>query len=153
VGSAAFSPDGRLVLTAEGDVALLWDARDGRLLRTLRGHSEGVAGVRFGPGRTFALSTSVDHTVRLPDGKVVGTVEKDGTTRLWELPSGRALVVLGPVGGSAEALAFGLGGRAVVTDGDFGLSASSTLTLYRCDLCGLGLPGLAARAQAELAGR
>jgi WD40 repeat protein len=38
VSSAAFSPDGRHVLSGGGDLKL-WDAASGALLRTFEGHS------------------------------------------------------------------------------------------------------------------
>ena len=48
--SAAFSPDGRFILTGEGWpflTATLWDANTGELLRTFEGHKWAVTAVGF----------------------------------------------------------------------------------------------------------
>ncbi len=66
VESAQFSPDGKSVLTASGDMtARLWDATSGGELPVLRGHSGGVWSAQFSPDGKTAVTTSKDQTVRL----------------------------------------------------------------------------------------
>ena len=50
VWTAAFSPDGRRVVTASRDTtARVWDAEKGTLLRELRGHQNGLSTAAFSP--------------------------------------------------------------------------------------------------------
>ena len=50
MSSAAFSADGKLVLTGSWDhTARLWDAESGKELRTFAGHADGVYSVAFAP--------------------------------------------------------------------------------------------------------
>jgi len=63
--SAAFSPDGRQVLTGSTDSSLrLWDAATGRELATVERHADAVTTVLFGADGQQLLSTSADGTVR-----------------------------------------------------------------------------------------
>ncbi len=43
----------------------LWRVSDGKLLRVLRGHTEGVKFVTFSPDGTMLATASFDNTVRL----------------------------------------------------------------------------------------
>jgi WD40 repeat protein len=73
VASAAFSPDGKQVLTGSWDkTAKLWDL-SGRELQTFTGHASYVFKVVFSP-----------------DGKQVLTGSNDKTAKLWDL-SGKEL--------------------------------------------------------------
>ncbi|HLL81043.1 MAG TPA: hypothetical protein VK420_00275 [Longimicrobium sp.] len=70
VTMAAFSPDGRRIVTASTDhTARIWDASSGKCLATLRGHGN-----------------TVDMAAFSPDGLRIGTASLDGTARLWACP-------------------------------------------------------------------
>jgi hypothetical protein len=77
VWSAAFSPDGRQVVTASSDkTARLWEVASRKEIGVLKGHDE----------RVFRAAFS-------PDGRQVVTASADKTARLWEVfPTTQALV-------------------------------------------------------------
>jgi WD40 repeat protein/tRNA A-37 threonylcarbamoyl transferase component Bud32 len=69
VSTAAFSPDGKHVITAANDnTARIWDAATGKELAILRGHTDAVI---------KALITG--------DGRHAVTISGDRTTRLWDV--------------------------------------------------------------------
>jgi WD40 repeat protein len=71
-----------VVATASADgTARLWDARSGKVLRTLKGHGGEVRGVALGE----------------VDGRpVVATAGDDGTARLWDASAGDLLTLVSP---------------------------------------------------------
>lgn len=68
--SPTLSPDGSLLANEKLDTGIinLRDAKSGRLLRTLEGHSSGIKGVDFSP-----------------DGHTLATTGDDGTIKLWRI--------------------------------------------------------------------
>ena len=71
--SAAFSPDGKLILTASADgTARLWDTATGAQKAILKGHTALVLSAVFSP-----------------DGKLILTASTDGTARLWDTAPAR----------------------------------------------------------------
>ncbi len=109
VESVAFSPDGRLIATGAMRTLILWEARTGRWLRTLRGHKGVIVSLAFSPDGKLLASSGLDATIRLwdpesgrplaplqghtgrvasitfsPDGRTLASGSRDGTTRLWD---------------------------------------------------------------------
>jgi WD40 repeat protein len=70
---AAFSPDGKWVVTASEDkTARVWEVATGRTVAELRGHEEGVNAAAFSP-----------------DGILVATASDDGRARVWQAATGQ----------------------------------------------------------------
>jgi len=116
---AAFSPDGRRVVTASIDKTVrVWDAATGKEIAVFQ-HDDGVNGVTFSPDGKRVLTSCYDATARIwdvatgkellalrgheryvtvaafsPDGKRVVTVVFGGAVRLWEANSGKELFIL-----------------------------------------------------------
>jgi len=112
---AAFSPDGKTVLTASNDyTARLWDAATARPIGPPLRHQSSVSAAAFSPDGTMVITGSADRTARLwdaatglpagpplqhrgyvysvafsPDGKTVLTGGFDKMARLWDAATGR----------------------------------------------------------------
>jgi hypothetical protein len=140
----AFAGDAIHAVTAGRDRTVrVWDAPAGRLLRTLEGHEESVAGIDVSPDGSVAASASWDGTVRLwdlargtltqvlvgheanvaavrfsADGRAVASAGWDGAVRIWHAESGEALCSLRGHAGNVTAVALHPTGRQVASGGE-----------------------------------
>ncbi len=97
---AAFSPDGRRVVTAPRDkTARVWDVQAGREIAVLKGHEEAI---------TFACWS--------PDGERLVTLGRDGTARLWNAESYKETATLRWRDVEWRWAAFSSDGRHVLTE-------------------------------------
>jgi len=120
VGSLAFSPDGKKLLSGSSDnTARIWDVQTEKTLHVLEGHTELIRTVAFSPDGKRAVTGSADHTLKLwnvksgtlittlaghedkigsvaftPNGNYLLSGGKDKTIRLWDVKSGKFLKVL-----------------------------------------------------------
>jgi len=95
---AIFSPDGKRVLTAAGNIASIRDAQTSRELVLLKGHAGELRSALFSG-----------------DGRRVVTASEDKTARIWEAESGREIAVLEGHSDRVWTAAFSNDGRQVVT--------------------------------------
>jgi WD40 repeat protein len=147
IESVAFSPNGRLLVTASDDeTAAIWDAGTGRQLAELRGHNGIVHSAAFAADGKTIVTGGEDGTIRIwsttadpvlvdlprqnrqrlhdvafdQSGERVVTASEDRTARIWGLQRGRVLHVLGHgrrVGDWVESAQFSRDGRLVLTAG------------------------------------
>ncbi|HZM90137.1 MAG TPA: hypothetical protein VFF31_26700 [Blastocatellia bacterium] len=73
VTACAFSPNGRLIVSASTDKTLkLWDAQTGTELASLVGHNGVVRSCEFSPDASRIVSASDDNTLKLWDAQTGG---------------------------------------------------------------------------------
>jgi WD40 repeat protein len=111
--AAAFSPDGKRIVTAGLDhTARVWDTATGRELLRLEGHSDQVYSAAFSSDGTRIVTASLDRSARIwdattgslvtilqgheywimsavfsPDGRRILTASPDRTARIWDAAS------------------------------------------------------------------
>ncbi len=141
VTSAAFSPDGRYVVTASLDnSARIWEVASGREVQRLTGHSDAVVSAAFSPDGRLVVTGSWDRTARIweaatgrevrqlkghrravtsarfsPDGGSIVTSSWDGTAALWSVVSGRLVRQFTGHRAAVEYAAFSPDGASVIT--------------------------------------
>jgi KaiC/GvpD/RAD55 family RecA-like ATPase len=97
VNLAAYSPDGRWIVTAGEDrTARVWEAKSGQQMMVLK-HPDRVNSAAYSP-----------------NGRWIVTASGDGTARVWDAESGQQKVVLEHTG-SVRAVAFSPDGQWIVT--------------------------------------
>ena len=85
----AFSPDGKILASAEDRVITLWDVNTKQNIATLEGHLDRVDYLTYSPNGNILASVSPRHTVRLWDMNTkqnIKTFESSGYNGFWDPP-------------------------------------------------------------------
>jgi WD40 repeat protein len=150
VYSPSFSPDGKLLINAGPSYLRVWNARSGRLVKTLYAHEAGaievyVSSAQFSDNGWYAVTAGADGTAIVwavpawtqvavlrghaggvrsaefsPDTRRVVTLGEDGA-RVWDTVTGAAIAVLRVPGVRLESAHFAPDGNRVVTAGEDGV--------------------------------
>lgn len=144
VRTAVFSPTSSLILTASDDgEARLWEARSGRLVRSIVGDPMGVRSASFSADGQRIVTAGMDKTAKLwrtetgellrvlkghvgwvrwatfsPDGHKVATASKDGTASVWDAETGEQLLTLRGHADGLRMVAYSPDGRVLATASD-----------------------------------
>ena len=150
--SFSITPDGCYVVTGYRDVHV-WNLETGQCVRTMEGHSDKVTSVANTPGSHYALSGSLDKTLRLwdletgqcihimeghkdqvwsisvtPDGRFAVSGSADKTVRLWDLETGQCIRTMDGHTDPVRSVAITPNGRYAVSG-----SADKTVRLWNLE--------------------
>jgi WD40 repeat protein len=120
----AYSPDGTRLATASHDKTVkVWDAASGKLLMTLskEGHGDGVYGGLFPGILDVAFSA---------DSARIASAGADGTAVIWDVATGKELLMLPSNGNGIITLAFNPDGTHLATSSDGGFGFDPTVTMW-----------------------
>ncbi len=101
--SAAFSQNGKYILSGEGDILVLRDATSGKAVRTFTDE---------------ATTARIDAVAFSPDGRYALSGAADGNIRLWDIQTGEKLRTLTGHSDEVASLVFSSDGRYVLSGGD-----------------------------------
>ena len=144
--NVAYSPGGKSIATAAGNVIQLWITESGEEIGRLEGHSGDVRSVTFSPDGDRLLSGATDSTVRLweisslqeigrlnghrqavncvafrPSSNSACSSSDDGTVRLWDLVSlHETAQFIGHGTASVRSVAFSRDGERLLSGADDG---------------------------------
>jgi WD40 repeat protein len=121
VNAVAFSPDGTMLATGQGDgTASLWDISTGS---------------RVGAPMDATLGNAVEGVAFSPDGRLLATAGDDGTARVWDVATRHEIGPTMQTGAIVQGVAFSADGATLATIGP-GEDAALWDVAFPADLSG-----------------
>jgi len=142
IDGICFSPNGKMIVTANWDKTVKVWGIDGSLLKTFKGHTDRVNTVAFSSDGSLIASGSKDKTVKVwyvnegtlrntfqghsanvlgvdfsLDGQIVASASEDGTVRLWNVSDGNLIKTLQSHSGVVKAVSFSPNGKIIASGG------------------------------------
>lgn len=109
VGSVAFTPGGKTLVSGGGTLLQAWRVSDGRLLYSFQGHT----------GDIHSVAVSAD-------GKTIASGAEDRTVRLWQVQDGKPLQTLQGAPDGVQSVAWSADGQLVA-----GMARHGALPVWR----------------------
>lgn len=153
VTSVSFSPDSQVLASGSLDGTIKIWQRDGTLVNTLEGHSNGVQTICFSPDGRILASGGRDNTVKIwqladrtllttltghsnivtnvsfsHDGQILGSASNDGSIKLWQLKKPVFTVLTDHTGNEINSISFSPNGQLIAA-----ASMDNTIQLWRKD--------------------
>jgi len=140
---ACFSPDGRYILTGgRNKTATLWNVTTGKVLLTLKGHTDYINSVSFSPNGKTLGTACADKTAKIwdaatgktistlkghlfpvnsvcfsPDGKHILTASDDSTAKVWDAVTGKEIHTFHGHNHIVSSACFSPDGKRILTGG------------------------------------
>ena len=109
ITSVAFSPDGKQAAAGSYDGTVkLWDISSGEATKTFRATMPYLL-------KSGSNSGGVSSVAFSPDGKYIASGSEDGTTRLWDISTGRKIRTLAGHTSSVSSVAFSPDGKYIAS--------------------------------------
>lgn len=153
INSAAYSPDGNLIVSASADSTIrIWDAKTNTCISVLKGHKNAVTHVAFSQDSKRIISSSSDGTIKVwdsqifteictlyghsnvvccanfsRDGKLIVSSSWDETIRIWNVETQKCLDTIKRYS-TSNCVAFTHNGKYIITNDSFYLGLFDIVT-------------------------
>ena len=139
--SVAMSQDGKIIVSGSRDKSIkIWDVKTGKLLKTLKGHSDSITSVTTNQNANIIVSGSNDSNIKIwdmktgellktlkgnryeitsvavsQDGNTVVSSSRDKSIKIWDVKTGKLLKIIKRYGDFLNSVSFSRDGHTIVS--------------------------------------